>query len=314
MNRNWCGLRGYVVFALIASTTTQAQVNQNPGSSKVKTGVLLLAHGGRLSTWNDEVRRISGATDNVYPTEVAFGMATKSSIQEAVDRLAARGVKEIVAVPLFVSSWSSVIASTEWLLGLRSEMPEDYKMFAGMSHGHEGHADHNSRPPSDRLTPIKNSVPVRMTSALNRHPIVADILTDRAASISTDPKNELVVLVAHGPNPEEDNIKWLADLKLLAELVAAKAPYHRVEYLTIRDDAEEPVAAKAKAEFRSVVEKAKQDGRRALVVPVLLSYGGIENRLRDRLKGLDFTMPNQGLLPDTRIVDWVLATVRATAQ
>ena len=39
-------------------------------------------------------------------------MATRENIQTAIDRLVARGVTEIIAVPLFVSSWSSVITST----------------------------------------------------------------------------------------------------------------------------------------------------------------------------------------------------------
>ena len=57
------------------------------------------------------------------PTEVAFGMASRPAIQTAVDRLVERGASSIVAVPLFVSSHSSVITSTEYLLGLRSEAP-----------------------------------------------------------------------------------------------------------------------------------------------------------------------------------------------
>ncbi len=62
-------------------------------------------------------------------------MATKSTMQAAIDRLKARGVTEIVAVPLFVSSHSSVIDSTAYLLGLRKEKPEDLTMFASMDHG-----------------------------------------------------------------------------------------------------------------------------------------------------------------------------------
>ncbi len=283
--------------------------------SQPSPGIVLLAHGGRVSTWNDEVQRIATEVNKTYPTELAFGMATKSSIQYAVDKLLRRGVQRIIAVPLFISSYSSVIASTEWLFGLRPDMPEDYKVFAKMSHnsgGHEGH--HGAASPDTPLIPLDVSVPVRMTPALNRHPIVAAILADRAAAISTNPQQEVVILVAHGPNSGENNVKWLADLQVLATMVQSKAPYHRVEYLTIRDDAEEPVVSQAKAEFRSLVEKANSSGKRALVVPVLLSYGGVENRIRERVNGLKFTMATQGLLPDSRIVDWVLASAGAAAE
>jgi hypothetical protein len=63
----------------------------------------------------------------------------------------ARGVTETVAVPLSVSSWSTVITSTEYLLGLRKEAPGALAAFAKMNHPpadgaaaganrHEGHS------------------------------------------------------------------------------------------------------------------------------------------------------------------------------
>jgi hypothetical protein len=53
-----------------------------------------------------------------------------------------------------------------------------------------------------------------------------------------------------------------------------------------------------------------QAGNTPLVVPLLLSYGGIEEGLRKRLSGLDFKMPAQALLPDFRIAAWVIARVK----
>ena len=47
-----------------------------------------------------------------------------------------------------------------------------------------------------------------------------------------------------------------------------------------------------------------------LIVPVLLSYGGIENGIRKRLDGLDHVMSPAGILPDQRIVTWILASAK----
>ena len=88
--------------------------------------------------WNERVTEVVKTVDASTPTEVAFGMASRASIQRAVDKLAARGVTEIVAVPLFVSSHSSVITSTEYLLGLRAEAPKDLAIFAKMDHSSHG--------------------------------------------------------------------------------------------------------------------------------------------------------------------------------
>ena len=43
-----------------------------------------------------------------------------------------------------------------------------------------------------------------------------------------------------------------------------------------------------------------------LVVPLLISFGGIEKGLRDRLEGLTYTMAPSGLMPDERLASWVL--------
>ena len=77
--------------------------------------------------------------------------------------------------------------------------------------------------------------------------------------------------------------------------------------MTLRDDAPKPVRDAATAELRAVVTRQISDGRRVLIVPLLVSFGGIEKGLRDRLEGLDYTMSGGGLVPDDRLVDWVLA-------
>jgi hypothetical protein len=44
-----------------------------------------------------------------------------------------------------------------------------------------------------------------------------------------------------------------------------------------------------------------------LIVPLLVSFGGIERGLRERLDGLQYAMPTAALVPDDRLVAWVLA-------
>jgi sirohydrochlorin ferrochelatase len=274
-----------------------------------KTGVLLLAHGGNPD-WNDRVTAIAKAVSKTHPAEIAFGMATRANIQGGVDRLVAQGVTRIVAVPLFVSSHSSVVTSTEYLLGLRPEMPKDLLVFAKMSHGSGGaHADHAPGASGDGTRPVRSPVPITMTSALNHHPLVAAILADRARSISREAAKESVVIAAHGPVSDEDNARWLADMKQLAAGVDAATGFASIDYLTVRDDARKPIRDAATAQLRALVEKRLAEGRSVLIVPLLLSYGGIEQGLHERLQGLDYRMADRGLTPDDRIVQWVRESV-----
>jgi sirohydrochlorin cobaltochelatase len=277
-------------------------------------GILLLAHGGSAE-WNARVTELAAKVNATRPTEVAFGMATRASIQSAVDALAARGVSEIVAVPLFVSSWSSVITSTEYLLGLRAEAPAALAAFAKMNHAPAGtgtagavatgHERHTAA--SDGTTPITSPVPVRLTPALNDHPLVADILASRARSISRNRGQEALIIVAHGPNDEDDNQRWLADMRSLAGRLGQTEKFASIAYLTLRDDAPKPVRDAATAELRGIVQRELSAGRRVLIVPLLVSFGGIERGLRERLDGLTYAMADAGLVPDERLVAWVLA-------
>jgi sirohydrochlorin cobaltochelatase len=281
-----------------------------------KVGVLLLAHGGSAQ-WNERVLDVAKRVDDSRPAEVAFGMATRANIQAAIDKLTARGVTEIVAVPLFVSSHSSVITSTEFLLGLRKDAPRDLAIFAKMNHGspgapaaedHSAHAGH--APAADGASPVTITVPIRMTPALNRHPLIGAIAADRARSISTAPEQEAVILVAHGPVPDEDNRLWLEDMAVLAQHVKGSASYASVDYMTVRDDAGPAMREAATKELRDKVSAQIAQGRKVLIVPHLMSFGGIEQGIKKRLEGLDYTMTTQALMPDGRIVQWVLASAQ----
>lgn len=300
--------RRALAVAAVAAITVLATASVRTQAGDV--GIMLLAHGGSAS-WNMAVTELGARLNGRVPTEVAFGMATRATIQAAVDRLTARGVREVVGVPLFISSHSSVIESTRYLVGARTDAPADLALFARMNHGaapaggaHAAHAEHAAT--EDGTHPVKSAVPIRMVGALDDHPIVADILISRAQAISRDPAHEAVLLVAHGPVPDADNALWLADMGRLAARVQSSVPFARVEPITVRDDAPPPVRAAAAAELRAAVTRLSGDGTRVLIVPLLLSYGGIEAGIRERLKGLDYTMAPQALMPDDRLVSWVL--------
>lgn len=301
-----------LTFTVFSPFSSNAQGSHDHNSPTKKVGVLILAHGGK-SEWNDQVNKVAAEIRRQHPTEVAFGMASKQTIQTAIDRLQTQDVASIVAVPLFISSNSTVITSTEFLLGLRKDAPKDLATFAKMDHGgHDVHAAHGSSDKMfDPMTPVECKVPITMKRALDSDPIVAEILLARAKAISKDAKNEVVIVVAHGPVSDETNRLWLNDMSKIAEMVKAKSDFRRIDYLTLRDDAPEPIRGQATAEFRRLVERASADKARVLIVPLLLSFGGIEEGVKKRLDGLEYVMTSQALLPDQRIVKWVQKAVEA---
>ena len=291
-------LRTRLLLALLPALLT-------PGIVEAQ-GILLLAHGGN-GDWNREVLALADRIDSSRPVEVAFGMANKRTIQNAVDRLTERDVSGIVAVPLFISSHSSVLRATEYLLGSRDQAPPELQAFARMGARRDsGHADADADPSFDRTTRVETVVPISVTTALDGHSLVAEILISRAVDVSRKPEDEIVVLVAHGPSSAEDNDLWLDNMRSLAERMHRRTRFSRIQHLTVRDDAPDPVRSQATAELRAVVEGAIQDGKSVLVVPLLLAYGGIEVGIRRRLEGLPYRMARQALLPDVRLAQWVL--------
>lgn len=251
-------------------------------SAKGEQGVLILAHGGNM-TWNENVIAAVQGLNETRPVVIHFGMGMHdaSYLKEAVGTLEAAGAKEILAVPLFVSSYSSIIRQLEYLLGLRAESPFDTK-----------------------LTPVTAAARISMAGALDGAEEVVEILKERIVAISEDPSLETIILVAHGPVDDGDNVRWNEMLDAMTARLKTETPYRSIRHVSLRDDA--PVAVKdaAVVELRKLVQEASQTGG-ALVVPFLISEGGIEAKIPVHLKGLDYRFYSKGLLPHPNIQKWL---------
>ena len=199
-----------------SSTATPTFLNAER-VTRVDIGVLVLAHGGSQE-WDDTVRQAVRDAQLPVPTMAAFGMGMHPQelvqLQQAVDLLEQQGVQRLVVVPLLVSSHSEVFRQYEYLFGIRqqAEWPE-----AG--------------------PPIRRHASIIMGTPLDDHPVVADVLADRAVSLSETPAHETVVLVAHGPNGDRDNARWLEAMEHVAKLLKERSGFLRVVTVTMRDDA-----------------------------------------------------------------------------
>ena len=108
---------------------------------------------------------------------------------------------------------------------------------------------------------------------------------------------------------DEENARWLGDMKVLAAQMDAATSFAAIDYMTVRDDAPKPIRDAATADLRQRVEREQKLGRRVLIVPLLLSFGGIEKGIRQRLEGLDYVMALRALVPDDRMAQWVKTSV-----
>ena len=282
------------------------------------TGVLVLAHGGS-EEWNEAVIEAAGPLKKNHKVEFAFGMANYVTMRHGIEALEEKGASEIAVVQLFISSYSPIIRQNRYLLGKRDSLPDrmmplmhhidEYKKMMNIEEDSSNRNSNHRFYMPENLQPIPTKADISVAPPLDDHKVVAQILQKRIQTLSTDPANETILVVAHGPNAEDDNKKWIDTMESLTQKIQSVqqkdgTPYKQIFALTVRDDASDAVFNQAKAHLRTLVRQAGQNGD-VIVVPLFLSSGGREQAVAERLEGLDFKWNGQTLLPDSLITDFI---------
>jgi sirohydrochlorin ferrochelatase len=248
-------------------------------------GVLVMAHGGRAE-WNREVAATLAPLRRDYRLEIAFGMADPATIQEAATRLDAQGARRIAVVRLFISgeSWRE---RTEQILGMRPGAPPH-------GAGHGGHGMEFWRIDSDARFALSGE-------GLAQAPEMGEVMVERVRALSREPRRESVLILAHGPEDDSENARWIRQIDARAEAVRQLAPFRAVQVETLREDWPEKRAV-SEARIRGFIEQARRDGGEAIVIPYRVQgFGPYAQVLRD----LNYRSDGKGLVPSTQAEHWV---------
>lgn len=298
------------LLALGAGAMTLAAAGRAAARDAGDFGVMVMAHGGG-AVWNGEVEAMLASLRAELPLEIAFGMAEAASLQAAVQRLEARGVSRIGVVRLFISG-ESWLERTEQILGVRPGAEP-------MAHGeHDPHGPHGAHDPAAQGGGHDMGlwrIATRSTFAVGREglaeaPEMGEVLVERARGLSRDPRAESVLVLAHGPEDDGENARWLARIDARAEVVRRAAPWRAVKVATLREDWPDKRVA-AEALIRDFVAGAGRDGGRAIVIPYRVSGFG---PYKSVLQGLDYVADGKGLIPSAGVERWVrrqIETLRA---
>ena len=265
-------------------------------------GTIVLAHGAGPD-WNAQVKEVVRQTRTGGPVEVSFLMGPEASthrFQDVARRLVDAGVREIVVVPLLVSSHSGHYEQIRYLVGETDTLDEIM-----MHHLHMAGIERAKVP-----------VPVRLARAIDDSPEVAAVLAERALALATEPREQALFLVGHGPNSAEDHALWMENLRRVADVVKEKTGFRDVKIGLVRDDAPPHVRAEAVRSIREVIElQAALTGRKVVVVPILISRGALSNqKIPADLAGLPIAYDGQALLPHPGLARWIEARVREATQ
>ena len=263
-------------------------------------GVLLIGEGGDLN-WKAAVAAIKKElTSKGRAFEFAQGPADAKEIQRAVDRIQDRGVKKLVVVPLYLSSFSDVVDEDRYLFGIREKPPAAFAA-ALKSMGARVQAR------------LKVKVPVVMTRALDDSDALVDLLAARARSQSREPARETLILVGEAPNSPEALRDWTTSADALAEKVRQKAGLRGARAAALREGLDHKTRDSSEAEVHKLVATLASQGP-AIVLPLELSQGVVHIRLPRALEGAFARYESKPLLPDPKLADWVKTSAEAAAK
>jgi hypothetical protein len=266
-------------------------------------GVLVMAHGGG-SKWNQAVTAAVEPLRRQYPVEIAFGMADACSLQEAVAKLEAQGARRIGVVRLFVSG-ESFYQETEKILGLQEGAPARPAQACAEGDAQEGH-HHGGGGAGHEMSMASFRIDSQSSFALSRQglgeaPETGAILADRARTLSRQPAQEDVLILAHGPGDDDENRRWLASIGDRASEIGKALPFHHVEVRTLREDWPEKRKA-AEEGIRDLVTRSASEGRKTIVIPFRVEGFG---PYADVLSGLQYVSDGRGLLPHENVTRWI---------
>ncbi len=292
------GVRAAVPLLLLLAGTAAAGTSSRPGWSRKPFGALLLVpEGGReFGKFLDDARKSLGRS---FPTDTALGGDVRD-IQRAVDRLQARRVRKIVAVPIQLSSHTGDMEQNRYIFGIRREPSSS--LLTGRSR--YGYAP---------LKRAKSRVPLVLMPALDDHEILAQIVAAKALGLSRDPEKEGLIIVAQPNEDDAKNPKWLSGIESLGERARAIAGFKELHTVVLPLDSGQQRRDKAHASLRDLVRRTRRGGN-AIVMPLSLTRGALHARLPKILDGLFVKTVTKGLLPDTRLLPWIEESARKGAE
>ncbi len=255
-----------------------------------RTGVLVLSHG--VGENSDRlVRDAYLPMARKMPVAIGFGMSMMSSshLQSAVDDLRARGVRRIILVDEGTTTrYNSLTRHWQYIFGMypdSSYMDVPKIKAPGVEFVWAGH--------------------------FNDHPLITEMLYDSARTISTNPANEVLIIVGHGPEEQADNGQDLRILQAHVDRLKAKKKFADVKIINLQDDAIVPVRESNVRKLRGWIQQATKSGRKVLVVSIAAASFGVQQHIKTDLRGLQYTFAEKGLIENPRFMQWVDSVIKA---
>lgn len=280
--------RGYTDEQIVASMSRMRNLGGMISEKGVvgDVGILALAH-GYSEQGNQQWMEKFGPISREYPTGYGLGMAMMSAdhIQKAIDGLEAAGAKTILVLRTETGDANSLNYQWEYIFGRRDE------------------ASYLTVP---RVT---SNAEIIWGPSPTAHPIMGRIMLEHALELSTDPTNEMVIVLGHGAMTPKENEMDLAIMAKHAEAIQAGGGFKEVKYWNVQDDLPKDKRAANVAKIRDWIKDAEDQGIDVIVVTNVLTQSGIMGRLKNDVSGTSAKFNDTGLMQNEQFSDWIKAAV-----
>lgn len=253
------------------------EANQRLPLSDDAIGVVLMPHGSSYN-WNETMRKNLKPLLDRHMIEYAFSMADPKVMERAVKKLEDRGARAIIVVRIF-SLAASFKEKTEYILGLNPQ----YRR-------------------GGRTMRISSPAVFTTIGGVERDPLMAQVMLERAVALSKNPGEETIILLGHGTDSEERNQHWLDNLAALSDEMKKNGgkQFRNILYDTWREDWADK-REEAVDRIRKMIVEASKDGGTAIVVPERTAGQGHGEKF---FKGLSYRY-GTGFSPHPNFMKWV---------
>ncbi len=266
-----------------------------------KNALLIIAHGSPSQKWNQPVLNIENQVKELLKAKKIVGFEevrvalmefTEPSIATVVKDLENKGITKIFALPLFIAPSGHSVYDIPTLLGLYYDKEMDDLL------------------KEEKAEIVNTNIQITVGPTLNYDNVMKDILLDKVKALSKNPKEEALVILAHG----DENFMpiWENLSNETGNYIIGKTG---IEYF---DKAFVEVGQSFAVDGVSPILKASENKKKVIVVGMYLSMGvknmadnsgiimmGRTVESKKMFEGKNIVFAEDGLLPDKRIVEWI---------
>lgn len=267
-----------------------------------KTALVIIAHGSPSKTWNKNVLDLYDQINATIqkkgknPFEeirIAFMEMNEPSIATVIQELEKSGVNKIYVQPLFIAPSGHSRFDIPAILGVYYEKDKVNEL------------------KEEGISIVKSTLQVTIGPELSYGDVLPQIILDRVKELSINPKEEGVILLAHGAEGFEPI--WEKLSRETGSVISAGTSINKFDYTFVE------VGQSFMTKGIPTILKMAGKTKRTIVVGLYLAMDvermsqncsistGMMKLESQKMLGIsNISFSKKGLLPDSRIAEWIV--------